>query len=60
MTIPEGLRPTQVAGILASEAEIDSVAFMAVVTDPALIRGMLPLPEGEPVPPSLEGYLLRC
>lgn len=51
VTIPEGSRAKEIAGILAKSAGVDSSAFIALVNDPAT-------PERFGAPgPSLEGYL---
>ncbi len=63
VTIPEGLRAKQVAAIVAREAEVDSAAFMDLLTDPSFIASVLGGEPGspdvqEPLPDSLDGYLL--
>jgi len=52
VTIPEGLRASAVAGIFKRTLEMDSLSFMSLVQDSALIR-TLAVPA-----PSLEGFLL--
>jgi UPF0755 protein len=51
VTLPEGLRASEIAGLLSRKAAIDSAGFMAAVTDSARARAL-----GSPVG-SLEGYL---
>jgi UPF0755 protein len=51
VTIPEGLRLEQQAGVAARELGIDSAAFVAAATDPALANSL-----GVDAP-TLEGYL---
>lgn len=58
VTIPEGLRAKQVAAIVAREAEVDSAAFMDLLSDPAFIATVLSDEDGQPLPDSLDGYLL--
>lgn len=52
VTVPEGLRASAVAGIFRRTMEMDSLSFMSLVQDSALIRS-LAIPA-----PSLEGFLL--
>lgn len=40
VTFPEGVRSTKIAGILRERFEIDSIRFMALVTDSAYCRSM--------------------
>jgi UPF0755 protein len=63
VTIPEGLRATQVAAIVAREAEVDSATFMQLLTDPEFIQSTLGVDpdlsgEGHPQMETLDGYLL--
>lgn len=51
VTVPEGLRLEQVAGIVARSLEIDSAAFVAAATDSVLAESL-----GVDAP-TLEGYL---
>jgi UPF0755 protein len=51
VTIPEGLRLEQVAGVVARSLGVDSAAFVAAATD-SLLADSLDLPG-----PTLEGYL---
>lgn len=51
ITVPEGLRLEQVAGIVARSLEIDSAAFVAAATDSVLAESL-----GVDAP-TLEGYL---
>lgn len=51
VTVPEGLRLEEVAGIAARALAFDSTAFLAAATDPALADSL-----GLPTP-TLEGYL---
>jgi UPF0755 protein len=58
VTIPEGLRVSQVASIVAHSSQVDSAAFVNLVTDTTFIATVLPSADGEPLPTTLEGYLL--
>jgi UPF0755 protein len=58
VTIPEGLRVRQVASIVARSADVDSAAFVNLVSDTTFIAAVLPAADGEPLPATLEGYLL--
>ncbi len=58
VTIPEGLRAHEIAGIVAREAEVDSATFMTLVSDSTFIAGLLPPGEGGFLPATLAGYLL--
>ena len=57
VTVPEGLRLEEIAGVVARSLRIDSAAFAAAATDRALVDSLLdPGVVGTDVP-SLEGYL---
>lgn len=58
VTIPEGLRAHEIAGIVSRMAEVDSAAFMALVSDSTFIAGALSPGEGGFLPVTLDGYLL--
>ncbi|MFC1545772.1 endolytic transglycosylase MltG, partial [Gemmatimonadota bacterium] len=58
VTIPEGLRAHEVAGIISREAEVDSAAFMALVSDSTFIAQVLPRDADGYLPGTLAGYLL--
>jgi len=58
VTIPEGLRAPEIAGIIAREAKVDSAAFVALVADSSFIAAVLPADGGQNRPASLAGYIL--
>jgi len=58
VTIPEGLRAHEIAGIVSREAEVDSAAFMALVSDSTFISQIVPPDEQGYLPENLAGYLL--
>ncbi len=58
VTIPEGLRAHDVAGIIAREAEVDSTRFMALITDSLFIAQVVPADKDGFRPSTLDGYLL--
>ncbi|MFC1595327.1 endolytic transglycosylase MltG [Gemmatimonadota bacterium] len=58
VTVPEGLRAHEIAGIVSREAEVDSAAFMALVSDSTFIARVLPPDENGSLPVNLAGYLL--
>ncbi|MFC1529528.1 endolytic transglycosylase MltG [Gemmatimonadota bacterium] len=58
VTIPEGLRAHDVAGIIAREADVDSTRFMALITDSLFIAEVLSADGDGFRPSTLDGYLL--
>ena len=58
VTIPEGLRPLQIASIISREAQVDSAAFMALAADSVFIASVISVEDGQSLPAHLEGYLL--
>jgi len=52
VTIPEGMRSADVAGIMAEKLSLSKARFLALLTDPVMIRSL-----GLDTP-SLEGYLM--
>ncbi len=58
VTIPEGLRAHDVAGIVAREAEVDSARFIALTTDSLFIAEVMPADGDGFRPSTLDGYLL--
>ncbi len=58
VTIPEGLRPLQIASIISREAQVDSAAFMALAADSAFIASVISVEDGQSLPAHLEGYIL--
>jgi len=58
VTIPEGLRAHDVAGIVAREAEVDSAHFMVLVNDSLFIAEVMPADGDGFRPSTLDGYLL--
>jgi UPF0755 protein len=58
VTIPEGLRAHEIAGIVNREAEVDSARFMALLTDSLFIADIVPPDEDGFLPSTLDGYLL--
>jgi UPF0755 protein len=57
VTVPEGLRLEEVAGVAARALGIDSAAFAAAATDPLLVDSLFPAARIGADAPSLEGYL---
>lgn len=57
VTVPEGYRLEQTAAVVAASLPFDSAAFVAAVTDPALVDSLLPRDRIGADAPSLEGYL---
>lgn len=56
VTVPEGLRLEEIAGLAYRVLEIDSAAFAVAASDPALADSLL-APIAGKVPATLEGYL---
>lgn len=57
VTVPEGYRLEQTAGIVARGLGVDSAAFLAAASDPALVDSLLPDSLGVGEAETLEGYL---
>ena len=57
VTVPEGYRLEQTAAVVAASLPFDSAAFVAAVTDRALVDSLLPRDRVGADVPSLEGYL---
>ena len=57
VTVPEGYRLEQAAAAVARALDVDSAAFLAAATDPALVDSLLPDSLTGADPPTLEGYL---
>ena len=58
VTIPEGLRPLQIASIISREAQVDSAAFMTLMADSAFMASVISLEDGQSMPAHLEVYIL--
>ncbi|MFC1629418.1 endolytic transglycosylase MltG, partial [Gemmatimonadota bacterium] len=58
VTIPEGLRAHEVAGIVSRAADVDSAGFMALVSDSTFIAQVLPRDDAGYLPADLAGYIL--
>ncbi len=57
VTVPEGLRLEEIAGVVDRSLGIDSAAFVAAASDSSLVDSLLPEARVGARPASLEGYL---